>query len=162
MGDIRPLARTGDLLTEQVDDELLVFDTETNVACRLNRTAALVWRASDGERTLADLVEMLAEEFGDVADEDLVLMSLDTLVEHGLIVSGYERRDSTAERLSRRRFFRRVGVAGAGAMAAPVVFSMVAPTAAAAAVQSGPYGPYGPYPSDRRLKRNIQTLRGRR
>jgi len=160
--EIRPLARTDDLLTEEVDGELIVFDTQTNVACRLNRSAALVWQSSDGDRTLADLVEVLAEEFGEVADEDLVLMALDDLVEHGLLLSGYEQRDGSASRLSRRRFFRKAGIAGTAVMAAPVVYTMVAPSAAAAAVQSGPYGPYGPYVSDRRLKRNIQTLSGHR
>lgn len=40
----RPLARTSGLLTEQLDDELLVYDEDGQTACRLNRTAALVWQ----------------------------------------------------------------------------------------------------------------------
>jgi hypothetical protein len=162
VGEITPLARTDHLLTEEVDGELIVLDPESNVACRLNRTAALVWEHSDGTRTVTELAAVLAQEIGGVVDDDLVLMALDDLVEHDLLLSGYEKRDGVAVRLSRRRFFRRAGIASGAAMAAPVVYSMVAPSAAAAAVQSGPYGPYGPYASDRRLKRNIQTLRGRR
>jgi hypothetical protein len=154
----RPLGRSEGLLTEQVDDELLVYDETNDVACRLNPTAALIWRNCDGRRTLSDLLVILREEVGDAADEDMVLIALDDLVEHGLIVSGYEPRESAAIRLSRRRFFRRAGVAGAAAMAAPVVYSMAVPAAAAA--QSG----YDSYylSSDRRLKRNIRTLRGHR
>jgi len=153
---IRPLARTDGVVTEDVADEVLVYDERTDVACRLNRSAALVWRNSDGKRTLEDLVHVLEADLGDVADEDMVLMALDSLAEHGLIESGYEARDSTASRLSRRRFFRRVGVA---AVSIPVVASMAVPMPAAAASNGG----YAPYynASDRRLKRNIRTLAGR-
>ena len=76
-------------------------------------------------------------ELGETADEDVVLMALDSLSEHGLIRSGYDERDGAAVALSRRRFFRRVGVAGAAAVNAPVVYSIIAPTAAAALSHGG-------------------------
>ena len=91
-----------DLVTEEVADEVIVYDERTDVACRLNRSAALVWQKCDGKHTLADLVAALKVDMGDVADEDLVLVALDSLDEHGLIESGYESRDATASRLSRR------------------------------------------------------------
>jgi hypothetical protein len=128
------------LLTEEVDDEILVYDSGDNVACRLNASAALVWRNSDGSRTVADLVEILRGELGDLADEDMVMIALDTLAEHDLLESGYEARAVTAARISRRRFMRRVGVVGAAAMAVPVVHSMLVPSPAAAV--SGSYTPY--------------------
>jgi hypothetical protein len=156
---IRPLARTEDVVTEDVADEMIVYDERIDVACRLNRSAALVWRSSDGKRTLADLVRVLEADLGDVADEDMVLLALDSLADHGLIESGYESRDATASRLSRRRFFGRVGRVGVATVAIPVVASMAVPVAAAA----GSGGGYAPYynVSDRRLKRNIRTLVGR-
>jgi hypothetical protein len=128
----RPVARNADLLTEELDDELLVYDQNQDVACRLNRTAALVWRNANGERSISDLVEVLRAEVGDLADEDLVLVTLDRLNEQGLIESGFVRRDADTARLSRRRFIRRVGVVGSAALALPVVQSIVAPSLAAA------------------------------
>ena len=128
---------------QELDDELLVYDRERDVASRLNRSAAIVWRSSDGTRTVADLVAVLAEELGALADEDMVMVALDNLGKNGLLESGYEARDSTAVRLTRRRFIRRVGVVGAAAMTLPVVHSLVVPPAAAA-VSGGGY-PY--YPS---------------
>jgi hypothetical protein len=157
----RPLARGAGLLTEEVDGELIVYDEHDQVACRLNHVAALVWRSSDGTRTIDELVAVVAQELGDVADEDLVRIALDQLAEHDLIESGYEQRDADEARFSRRRFFRRVGVVGAAAAALPIVTSMVVPAAAAA--QSSYYGGiYGGQPlvSDRRLKLNVATLRG--
>jgi hypothetical protein len=135
------------VVVQELDDELLAYDRERDVACRLNRSAALVWQSSDGTRTVADLVAVLAEELGAMADEDMVMVALDNLSQNGLIQSGYESRDSNAVRLTRRRFIRRVGVVGAAAMAVPVVHSLVVPPVAAAA--SGGGYPY--YPSSEKL-----------
>jgi hypothetical protein len=115
-----------------LDGEELVYDLETDTAVQLNRTAALVWRGCDGRRTVEDLAALVEVELGETADEDAVLMALDSLWEHGLISSGYEERDGAAVALSRRRFFRRAGVVGAAVLNAPVVYSMSAPLAAAA------------------------------
>ena len=133
----RPLARTDRLLTETLDGELLVYDLDGDLASHLNRTAALVWRNCDGRRTVEDLVTVVQAELGDTADEDVVLMALDSLSERGLITSGYEERDGQAVALSRRRFFRRVGVIGAMAVNAPVVYSAIIPPAAAAVSHGG-------------------------
>jgi hypothetical protein len=127
----RPLCRR-DLLTEEIDGELLVYDEQDHVALRLNRTAALVWRASDGTRTIPELVAALSDQLGEIADEDLVTVALDRLQDNRLIESGYDLRDPKLEQLSRRRFVRRAGAVGAAALALPIVQAVVAPTAAAA------------------------------
>jgi hypothetical protein len=127
---IHPLARTEGLTTEEVNGELHVYDDTPGVGCVLNDTAAIVWRNCDGKRTLKKLVAVVSEELGAPADEDMVLIALDKLAQHGLLLSGYEPRSSQAERLSRRRFFGRAGIVGATAMAAPVVYSAVAPSIA--------------------------------
>jgi hypothetical protein len=136
MNEPKPLARTDGLLWETIDGELVVYDLESDVALQLNETAALVWRSCDGKRTTAQLVAILVEELGETADEDVVLMALDSLSENGLIASGYEERNSGAAALSRRRFFKRASVAGAAAIAAPIVYSLAVPTSAAAFASS--------------------------
>jgi hypothetical protein len=139
----RPLARTEGVLTEMLDGELLAYDLDGDIATHLNQTAALVWRSCDGHRTIAELQALVTDELGEPADEDVVLMALDTLLEHGLICSGYEERGGAAIALSRRRFFRRVGVAGAAALNVPIVYSLVVPTAAAAVSNGGGGGGNG-------------------
>lgn len=128
-----PLARSEGLVAEDLGDELHVYDEQHDVACRLNASAVVVWRNCDGEHTTAELAEILREDFGDAADEDLVMIALDDLLDHGLLLSGWEKRPDSAARLSRRRFLRRVGVAGAAAMAVPIVYSTAVPAMAAAA-----------------------------
>jgi hypothetical protein len=129
----RPLARNEDVLIERLDTDVVVYDQRRDVAYRLNQTAALVWEYADGERTVADLAALLEAEIGDVADEDLVLVSLDQLYDHGLIDSGYDGCDAKEADVTRRRFIRRAGVVGTAALALPVIQSIVAPTPAAAA-----------------------------
>jgi hypothetical protein len=128
----RPLARTEDVVVEYLGTDLVVYDQRSNLASVLNRTAALVWENADGERTVADLAAVVEAELGDVADEDLVLVSLDRLYERGLIDSGYEGRAAEDSRHSRRRFIRRAGVVGAAALALPVIQSIVLPMPSAA------------------------------
>jgi hypothetical protein len=133
----RPVGRTEGLLTEELDGELLVYDLAGDTAVHLNETAALVWRSCDGHRTVAELATLLAQHQGGPADEDIVLMALDNLADHGLISSGYEERGGAEVALSRRRFFRRAGVAGGTALSAPVVYGALVPTAAAALSSGG-------------------------
>jgi Coenzyme PQQ synthesis protein D (PqqD) len=117
-------------VTEDVDGALVVDEPELQLKCRLNASAALVWKACDGSRTPSDLAGGLARELGPHADEDLVLIALDDLTEHGLIASGYARRKSSAMRQSRRRLLRRVGLAGATAITLPIVYGMAPPALA--------------------------------
>ncbi len=128
----RPVARREGLLEQAVGDDIVVYDATKSVACGLNATAAAVWRLADGTRTVPELAEALRAQIGDVADEDLVMITLDRLDEQGLIAEGFARRDVEVTRFDRRRFIRRAGVVGAAALALPVVQSMVAPTAAMA------------------------------
>lgn len=128
---LTPRARTTELLIEELEDELLVYDLAADRAHRLNGTAATVFRHADGQRTVDDLVDVLAGEVGVLADEELVLITLDGLVEAGL-VEDYEPRSTKDMRSSRRKFIARAGAVGAAATALPVVHSIVAPTVAQA------------------------------
>jgi hypothetical protein len=130
MSGDRPIALTDSFVTEEVDGDLVVRDAEHGLTCRLNPSAAVVWKACDGTRTPNDLVDALTPQLGPHADEDLVLIALDDLVEHGLITSGYDRRKPSAARLSRRRLLRRFGLAGATAITLPIVYGTAPPALA--------------------------------
>lgn len=132
MGDSRPLARRDDLLVEEVENELVIYDERAESAHRLNRTAAVVWRHCDGEHDVPALVDVLRAELGDdLADEDLVRIALDGLAAKDLI-EGVAERAYEDTQLSRRRIIRRVGTVGVAALALPVISSLAAPTPASA------------------------------
>jgi hypothetical protein len=141
----KPKSRTEGLLTEEVDGEVLVYDENEFVACRLNKTAAFVWRQCNGKRTIPQLVALVQAEFGDGADEDVTLIALDELTSRQLIKSGYDQRTPGASKYSRRRFLRRVGLASVGTTLLPIVYSIAVPAPAAAASGFMYHNNYFPY-----------------
>jgi hypothetical protein len=128
---MRPLARSSDLVVEPVGDELIVFDSERNVAHSLNGIAARVWQACDGARDL----DALAAHCG--ADEQTVRLALERLRDVQLLEDGGEllvAGSAEREGVSRRAMLRRSVLAGAGVgLAVPVIRSITAPSLAMAA-----------------------------
>jgi len=124
------------LVIDDLPNEVLVYDLERDQAHCLNRTAALVWRACDGDTGAPEIARRLRVELDAPFNEELVWMALDQLekqhlLEHAIAVP------SQFTHLSRRQMIRNLGLAAA--IAVPVVTSIVAPTAVQAATcqQSG-------------------------
>ena len=134
--EVRPEARHDDLITTELDGEILVYDPGQQLVCRLNRAAAQVWQLADGQHTISELAELVDPVS---PDRELVVVALDQLQASGLLEEGYPPAEPDAARLNRRRFMQRLGVAGVAVAAAPVVEAVVMPTAAHAS--SGPPPP---------------------
>ena len=127
-----PSARTDGLIVESLDDELVVYDSERNRAHSLNAVAAAVWEACDGVRDPAALAEAAG------VTEDDAWRALSQLEERRLLDGELPRRMSGPE-YSRRQAVRRIGLIGASAaFAAPLVKSIVVPTAAQAGASCVP------------------------
>jgi Coenzyme PQQ synthesis protein D (PqqD) len=126
-----PRARKDGLMVQEVGDELLVYDEERKHAHRLNRTAALVWRACDGTRTVAEIAASLREGLNPVADEDLVWLALDQLDAFHLLEEPIKRPPEQV-RISRRRVVRRLGLTGVLSLLLPAIITLALPTPAMA------------------------------
>jgi len=48
---------------EQLDGELLLFHPTTQIILHTNQTGALVWHLCDGQRTVREIVEVLAAAY---------------------------------------------------------------------------------------------------
>lgn len=131
----RPNSRVNDLTIEELHGGLVVYDTLTNQAHWLDPSTTIVWRASDGTRTV--------EEVGFAAETDrgAVIDALARLEEIGLLEPSPEEHD---EGISRRTVLRRTAAIGAAAAAAAPIMSMAIPAAAAASSAGCP--PCGPVP----------------
>jgi hypothetical protein len=113
-----PVARKSGLVVQEMPDEVLVYDLNSNKAHCLNQTAASVWRACDGKTS----VKEIAAFFGEGADEDLVWLAIDQLSENDLL----EQQITTKfNGQSRREVIKKVGLAAV--VAIPVIASLVAP-----------------------------------
>jgi hypothetical protein len=124
-----PAARRENLVTKDVDGELLVYDRERDHLHQLNRVAAAVWRLCDGRRSLETLVLMAGAMIDVPLDERSVRIALTKLDDAALLETPLAPEIRLAG-MDRRRFLKRSAI-GAGAL--PVIVSMSAPTAAAAA-----------------------------
>jgi hypothetical protein len=130
--DHRPSARREGLIVESLGDELLVYDGERNRAHSLNGVAAAVWEACDGMNSARELAEAASAKLGEPVSEEAVWRALSQLDERRLLAGELPRRMSGPE-YSRRQAVRRMSVIGASAaFAAPLVKSIVVPTAAQA------------------------------
>lgn len=118
---MKPAARTEELLTQPVGDEVVVYDERTHMVHRLNATAAMVFRLCDGRRTPAELGGAINEAWKGRDGEDLVAVALDQLGKAGLLTQPLPALD---EPISRRRL-----LATAAALI-PVVASLDAPLSA--------------------------------
>jgi hypothetical protein len=121
-----PKARM-DCLAREFGDELLVYDRERNVGHCLNPTAAAAWKLCDGKTSSSELATILTRQFSAPVDEPVVLLALDELSKAQLLVES----ERPLRRTSRREAIRAIGIVGA--IALPLVTSLVAPTPARAA-----------------------------
>lgn len=125
-----PKARETELLVEELPEETMVYDRHSDRCHYLNRTAGLVWRHCDGTKSVPQLAQVLERELGVPADEALVRLTLQRLERANLLDLGSA---GGAERVTRREVGRRLALTGPLAALLPVVLSMAAPAAAAAA-----------------------------
>jgi hypothetical protein len=133
-----PVARKSGLATEQVADELLVYDLERDKAYCLNHTAAQVWKRCDGRTSPEEIAKRLSKELGaelgGQIDEKVVWCALEQLGRDRLL----EDRLALPVRMAwvtRRQHLRTLGKVAA--VAVPVVTAMIAPTPAMATSRCG-------------------------
>jgi hypothetical protein len=121
----RPRAREDDLVIEEVEDEVLVYDQRTHHAHALTATAADVWRACDGDTTAKGLGARLG------LDARTTARALEELASCGLLDSTTQI-DHGGNGLTRRQVTARAAKLGGAAAAAPLILSIAAPVAEAA------------------------------
>ena len=118
-----PLARKDELVVEEVGDEVLVYDQRVHRAHCLSTDAARVWRECDGRDTPARLAERLS------LDEATVARALDELAGCDLLADSPQQATGSTRREVAVRFAK----VGAAAASVPLIVSVAAPMAHAAA-----------------------------
>ena len=78
----------GTVISREIDDELLVLDTESDRIHQLNRTASIIWRLCDASTSTDTIVSTLTQAFDvprETAERD-VAQTLQQLQDLKLIV----------------------------------------------------------------------------
>ena len=117
-----PTARKSGLVVQEVPNEVLVFDLESNKAHCLNETAAMVWKSCDGETAVPEIAKFIKKQFGKEVNDDFVWLAIDQLSENKLLE---EKVTAPFKGQSRREVIKKIGLASM--IAIPVVASLVAP-----------------------------------
>ena len=114
-----PQARTSELMEQNADKELLIYDLRIDKAFVLNETSKNVFKACNGKASFDEL--KLQYNYTD----DLIYLALDELKKNDLMQDEYL---SPFAGMNRREVIRRVGLASM--IALPVISGLVAPSAA--------------------------------
>ena len=117
-----PKCRTDEIVVQELNGEILIYDLRDNRAMCLNETSSAVWRACDGSNSVADIAKT-------VGNEDLVWLALTELKNERLV--NFDDAAVTFTGISRREVIKKIGLGTA--VAIPLISSLVAPPAASAA-----------------------------
>jgi hypothetical protein len=124
--EIFPITRRTGVVTQEAQNELLIYDLETNQAFCLNQTSALVYEMCDGTKSVTEIGRSLRSKLKSEVSEEVVWLALDQLKKEKLI----ENSDEVPHHftgMNRREVIKKVGL---GSMVAlPIVASLIAPKA---------------------------------
>lgn len=124
--NVVPKARKENLVVQEFNGEVLIYDLNTNKAFCLNEASMRVWQACDGSKNVSEIRNSLSKQFNSNVNDDFVWLALDQLKKENLI----ENKDeiiSDFNGLTRREVIKKVGL---GTMIAlPIVASLTAPLA---------------------------------
>ena len=112
----RPIARKSGLVVQEVPDEVLVYDLESNKAHCLNQSAAMVWKSCDGNNSVSEIAKLVEGQAGGKVTEDFVWLAIDQLSENNLLEKAIS---PSFEGTSRREVIKKIGLASM--VAIPVI-----------------------------------------
>jgi hypothetical protein len=115
-----PKARHEDIATQQIGDDLVLYDSQYRCFRTLNRTAAFVWRHCDGHTSVQEMARLLNKHLNIPADEALVHLTLKQLAKAQLLLEAPAKVSGPG--LSRREMVLRFGAMSA--LILPAVFTL--------------------------------------
>lgn len=133
-----PKSRTKDLVVQELENELLIYDLNNNKAFCLNETSAIVFQFCNGNYSVAEIADLMSKKLKTLVSEDFVWLVIEELKKDNL-VENKEQLNNYFNGLSRREIVKKAGLATM--IALPIITSVVAPSAAMA--QSGKAGVLG-------------------
>lgn len=130
-----PLSRKANVVVQELDGEVLIYDLNANKAYCLNKTSAIIWQLCDGNKSVTEISQALSQKLDSPTDENLVWLALDQFKKEKLIESQPEL-VSPFVGMNRREVIKKVGLASM--IALPIVSSLIAPKAINAASGATP------------------------
>lgn len=121
-----PPSKTENIVIQNLESELLIYNLETNKVFCLNETSALVYRYCDGKTEIQEL-----KNEHNLTDE-IVFLALDLLKKENLLEESFV---SPLLGMKRREVIKKIGLTSM--IALPIISSLMAPSSAMAAASCG-------------------------
>ena len=125
--EVKPVSRKSDLVTQEHEKEILIYDLIINKAFSLNETSALIWQLCNGKNSVSEIAAELSRKMKSPISEDFVWLALEQLKNDNLLANANEI-PVDFNGLSRRDVIRKVGFTTLAAL--PLIASLSAPKAA--------------------------------
>jgi hypothetical protein len=124
-----PKSRRSEIVVQEFEKEILIYDLSINKAYCLNETSTLVYQLCDGKNTVADICNLISKKLHQPVTEDLVWLALDSFKKDNLLEQS-EQFEIDFNNLSRRQVIRKIGLGSVVML--PLISSIVAPLSAQA------------------------------
>lgn len=125
-----PRSRQSDLVIQELEKELLIYDLKTDKTFCFNESSAFVWNLCDGNRPIEEIRRLLNKQLKSDVSEDYVWLALDQFKENNLLENN-EHFAIDFGGLNRRQIIKKVGLASMAML--PVITALAAPKAVMAA-----------------------------
>lgn len=139
----KPKSRTENIVVQEMNKEILIYDLKTNQAFCLNETSATIYQLCDGKNSVTEISQTLNKLLKQPITEDVVWLALNDFKKDNLLEQS-EQFEINFNGLNRRQIIKKIGFASM--ILLPVISSIVAPNAAMAA--SGCVNPGGVAPGN--------------
>jgi hypothetical protein len=129
----KPKTRNENIVVQEMEKEILIYNLKTNKAFCLNEASALIYQLCDGKNSVAEISQALSKKLNQPMTDDLIWLALDSFKKDNLLEDSKEF-EIDFKGLNRRQIIKKVGLTSLAVL--PMVSSIIAPSAANAA--SGP------------------------
>ena len=124
---IKPVSRKTDIVVQELENEVLIYDLNANKAFCLNESSAIIWQECDGTKTIAEISQAVGRKLNSNISEEFIWLALEQFRKDNLISNDFAGTfESVFAGQTRREVIRKVALASVVAL--PVVASLTAPT----------------------------------
>lgn len=127
-----PSSRRTEIVTQELADELLIYDLKQDRVVCLNKISKFIWLECDGEQTVSEIAFKVGKKLKAEVSEEIVWLAVGNFKKESLLENAAEI-NTPFDGQNRRQVIKRIGFAAACAL--PIVTGVVAPPASSA--QSG-------------------------
>lgn len=114
-----PRSRQSDIVQQELETEILIYDLKTNKAFCLNESSAMIWQLCDGNHSVTQISQILTKKLNQPISEELIRLALDHFKRDGLL-ENHDEFEIDFKGLNRRQLIKKVGLASM--IMLPIVF----------------------------------------